>query len=277
MAPYIIFSDLDGTLLHPKTYSFEEALPALRLLKEKHIPLVLCSSKTRAEIEVYRRHIETVHPFIVENGGGIYIPQGYFSFPVEEPIREGFHVLELGTPYADIRKAFIRLRNELGISVKGFGDMTAQEVASLTGLTIEQAVFALQREYGEPFIFADHPDERFLQAIEASGLHWTQGRLFHVMGNHHKGMAVNKLKALFEREYGSIITIGLGDGLNDFPFLFLVDHPVFIRNNRAIIDPPVTIPNLYYTNENGPRGWNEAILQLLQNTSQGNPSVQGMS
>ena len=76
----IIITDLDGTLLHHRTYSFEEAKPALDLVRRQGIPLVICSSKTRAEIEVYRKRLDNNHPFISENGGGIYIPAGYFPF-----------------------------------------------------------------------------------------------------------------------------------------------------------------------------------------------------
>jgi len=72
MAKIIVFTDLDGTLLHPKTYSFDAAMPALKLIKEKDIPLILCSSKTRAEIEVYRKKLDNQHPFVSENGGGIF-------------------------------------------------------------------------------------------------------------------------------------------------------------------------------------------------------------
>jgi len=72
MAKTIIFTDLDGTLLHPQTYSFDAAMPALKLIKEKDIPLILCSSKTRAEIEVYRKKLDNQHPFVSENGGGIF-------------------------------------------------------------------------------------------------------------------------------------------------------------------------------------------------------------
>lgn len=79
MARIIIITDLDGTLLHPKTYSFEKAMPALRLIKEMGIPLVFCSSKTRTEVEVWRQRLENSHPFISENGGGIFIPDGYFK------------------------------------------------------------------------------------------------------------------------------------------------------------------------------------------------------
>lgn len=52
-APLIILPDLDGTLLDPRhAYSFQEALPALKAINHRHIPLILCSSKTRAEIEL---------------------------------------------------------------------------------------------------------------------------------------------------------------------------------------------------------------------------------
>ncbi len=37
---FIVFSDLDGTILDHKTYSFDEALEGIRLLKERGVPLV---------------------------------------------------------------------------------------------------------------------------------------------------------------------------------------------------------------------------------------------
>jgi HAD superfamily hydrolase (TIGR01484 family) len=83
MKKLIIFTDLDGTLLDYSTYSFEPALPALQLLKERDIPFIICSSKTKKEIEYYRKKIGNNHPFISENGGGIFIPKGYFMFEVQ--------------------------------------------------------------------------------------------------------------------------------------------------------------------------------------------------
>ena len=79
MTTIIIITDLDGTLLHPVSYSFEDAIPALEEVHKANIPVILCSSKTKAEIEVYRRRINNRDPFISENGGGIFIPKGYFT------------------------------------------------------------------------------------------------------------------------------------------------------------------------------------------------------
>jgi len=183
----IIVTDLDGSLLHPRTYSFEEARPALELIRQREIPLVLCSSKTRKEIEVYRRRLDNGHPFISENGGGIYLPKGYFPFHVSGDQREGYEVISLGSSYGEIRTRFVSMRDRLGIVVRGFGDMSTEEVAALTGLTIEEAHLAKQREYEEPFVFPGAPEDRFLREIEGEGLRWTQGRFFHIMGTTIRG------------------------------------------------------------------------------------------
>ncbi len=262
----VIFSDLDGTLLDPDTYSFDSALPALRQVREKGIPVVFVSSKTRSEVEVWRRRLQNEHPFVVENGGGIYIPKEYFPFEIPRSAAQGeFRMISLGTSYGIIRKQFIELRERSGINVRGFGDMSVDEVAALTGLTTVEAGLAKSRDFTEPFVFPKDPDARFLQAVEAEKLRWTQGRFFHVMGNHHKGRAVDRLRALYERKYNSaVFTIGIGDSLNDLPFLLAVDQPVLIRKRTGEYDARIDIPGLVRTRVAGAAGWSEAVVELLK-------------
>jgi len=259
----IIISDLDGTLLDAAAYSFDAALPALNLLRARDIPLILCSSKTRAEMEAIRRQLRNEHPFVTENGGGIFIPKEYFSFPVEAAESCGYRLIALGTPYAEIRRHFVRLREELGIRVRGFADMTVDEVAELTGLSRDAALLARQRDFDEPFVFDGAPDERFLQAIEASGLSWTQGRIFHIMGRHDKGRAVTLLKSLYAKKLGHVESIGLGDSLNDLQMLQAVDRPVLVMQADGSHDARIAVANLLKTKLPGPSGWNETVLQLL--------------
>lgn len=263
MQKTIIFSDLDGTLLDATRYSFNDAIPALNQVQARAIPLILCSSKTRAEIEAYRLRLHNDHPFISENGGGIFIPQGYFSAPLEAATIDGYQLITLGLPYAEIRSRFVTLTEQLGAQVRGFADMTAEEVAELTGLSYDEACLAKQRDFDEPFIFDGEPDKSFLQTIEGAGLRWTQGRIFHIMGKHDKGLAVKILKTLYQQEYGKISSIGLGDGLNDLPLLQAVDLPVLIRHEDGNFDSRIAMAGLVKTQRPGPQGWNEAVLQLL--------------
>jgi len=132
----VIFTDLDGTLLDHETYSFSAAVPALEILNEKGIPLVFCSSKTRAEIEYWRDKLGNRHPFISENGGGIFIPLSYLAeddvraaVPKAKIVHE-YHVLVLGTTYRVLRGALRDLRVS-GFDIKGFGDMSAPEQSPL--------------------------------------------------------------------------------------------------------------------------------------------------
>jgi mannosyl-3-phosphoglycerate phosphatase family protein len=259
----IIFTDLDASLLDAKTYSFTEALPALTLIRERGIPLVLCSSKTRPELELYRKRLQNKDPFVAENGGAVFIPSGYFrvtgSMPHEEYIIRAF-----GTSYEELRKELVLLRESMHIPVRGFGDMAVEEIAALTGLPKEEAALARAREFSEPFVFERGMDERFLKAIEDRGLHWTQGKLYTLMGDQDKGGAIRLLKRWYESERGTLITIGLGDGLNDLALLKEMDHPVLIQREDGSYDPRIEVPRLIKARGIGPAGWNRALLELLK-------------
>lgn len=280
----IIFSDLDGTLLDAADYSFAAAKPALDLIRARGIPLVLCSSKTRAEIEEYRRKLNNGHPFIAENGGGVFIPRGYFPaardflelFGVET--LDGYDLVRLGTPYAGIRRRFDALRAKTGARVRGFGDMSDEEVAGLTGLSPEEAALARRRDFDEAFVFDGQTDASFLEAIAADGLHWTQGQYFHILGDHDKGRAVELLESLYRRERGTVATsIGLGDSFNDLPMLQAVDHAVLVRKADGSFDTRVELPGLVRTQQPGPLGWNDAVLQLLATPLQQKADAQALA
>ena len=276
MGKPVIFTDLDGTLLDPTTYGSEAAGEALRAIEARDIPLIFVSSKTRAEIEVYRNTLHNHHPFVTENGGGLFIPSEYFAEPAGTSIG-AYQLITLGSPHELIREKFIELRERTGASVRGFSDMSADEIATLTGLTVEAARLAKQREFEEPFVFDGNPDPAFLKAIEDAGLRWTQGRIFHIMGRHHKGAAIQTLKRLYEQKFDAITTIGLGDSLNDLSMLMKVDCPVLIRHDDGSFDERIDLPNLIRSTLPGPTGWNATILQLLEHETIASSPVANIS
>ncbi|MBS3917894.1 MAG: mannosyl-3-phosphoglycerate phosphatase [Deltaproteobacteria bacterium] len=263
----IIFTDLDGTLLDKETYSFEPARPALQMIKQKGIPLVLSSSKTRTEIELYRKELENAHPFVSENGGAVFVPKGYlsFSFPYDRVLGEYF-VLELGTFYPIILEILDSIKKETGIPIKGFSDLTEEELSSISGLSLGEAEFAKKREYDEPFIIegGEREIETVRRKIEEKGMNYVWGgRFHHILGKNDKGKAVEILKELYENEFFSISTVGIGDSLNDIPMLLAVDHPIFLKEKEGI-SPEIPSKNLICFEGTGPQAWNEAILNILR-------------
>lgn len=273
MKRVVVFTDLDGTLLDHFTYSFDAALPALYLLKEKDVPLVICSSKTRREIEYYRKKLDNHHPFISENGGGIFIPKGHFTFEVQgsgfsAAEENNYEVIRLGAAYPDLRKAIEELRTE-GFPVKGFGDMTAGEVAALARMSLDEAKMAKERDFDEPFIFAGaiHELPLLLDAMRAKGFTHTQGRFYHLMGGSDKGRALSILAELYRKKLGDILTVALGDSPNDLPMLERADHPVIVQKADGGYDPRIDVPNLIRAEGIGPEGWNRAMMKLISESA----------
>ena len=262
----VIITDLDGSLLHPSTYSFEGAVPTLNIIKDKGIPLILSSSKTRAEVGLYRKRLGNSHPFVSENGGGIFIPVDYFPFHIEGETKEGYIIITLGSPYNEVRKVFSEIKVETGVKATGFGDMTIEEVAELTGITIEEAALAKEREFDEPFIIdgTEKDKEYFCKGIDEKGFYRTEGRFLHILGNHDKGRAARILIGYYKRLFGKVTTVGIGDSLNDVPLLREVDLPVLMPKGDGKYEPAADFTNLIRAGKPGSDGWNDAVAEILR-------------
>jgi mannosyl-3-phosphoglycerate phosphatase len=270
----IFFSDLDGTLLDHDSYSWAAAEEALAEIERRRLPLVLVSSKTRAEMEVLRRKLGNGHPFVSENGGGIFFPRGYFPMKVEGAVSVSHQYLcvALARPYAEILAALEEITEETGASVVGFRQMSAREVAQNTGLTPRQADLARQREFDEPFFFTGSAQEqaRFLAAARERGLTITRGgRFWHAFAGSDKGRAVERLMKLYRealRGSGRVRSVALGDSANDLPMLKAANVAVVIPKPGGAHDETLTdaLPRAIRAPAPGPEGWNEAVLELLR-------------
>jgi mannosyl-3-phosphoglycerate phosphatase len=262
----VIFTDLDGTLLDLETYHYDKALPSIRYLLKRGIPIVFCSAKTRAEQEVYRQELDIPDPFIVENGGAIFISQGYFPFDVSyHKAEDGYQVIELGIPYREIRRVLEQIRVDAKLDFKGFGDMSAQEVAEETGLDIEAARRAKAREYDETLKLEGTPEEidRVLSAVKEAGLNYTSGgRYYDVTGPNDKGEATKILVDLFRKKLGPVETVGIGDSPNDLPMLSVVDIPVLVQKPGGVWEEIAGIPHVRRVEGVGPEGWARATEEI---------------
>jgi len=269
MRQFLIFTDLDGTLMDHDTYEFQEAETALGVLRRQSIPVIICSSKTRAEIELCRRRMGLKAPFIVENGAAIFIPRDMLNLRGESFVPRGdYHVLELGAPYAVLCNTLEAIKNTERFRMTGFSEMTVQEIGELTGLPVEEARLAAMREYSEPFVFSDTAErlQRFERLVEQRGLQMTKGgRFYHLTGQNDKGKAVQVLKKLYAQTYPrtKLCAVGLGDSANDIPMLKKVDMPVVIRKKTGQWEDLQGIGPVVQSAKPGPKGWAEEVLRIV--------------
>jgi len=264
----IIFSDLDGTLLDHETYSWKEARPALERCAAEQVPVILVSSKTRAEMDRLRRKMGIEAPFVSENGGGIFFPRGLKQrVPPEAEECDGLWRWKLGADYATITKVFEELRPELPFPVKGFHEMNPLEISRITGLDTFESMLASDREFDEPFLaeFRAPSDGTLLeQAVARRGMNLSRGgRFFHLFRHNGKEDAVEKLINWYRTDCAEIVTAALGDSPNDFAMLDRVDHPVLVKSGNSFPELHRRIKRLETTSTAGPRGWNTTVIDLL--------------
>lgn len=275
----IVFTDLDGSLLDHHDYDYSAALPAINQLTQCKVPWVLTTSKTAAEVIELRAELENTYPFIVENGAGIFWPSGsldaqilYNSQALQKPViqkwTQDFHYMSLSPVLMpEILQLAQTYKQQMNLSFVGFSEMSAKQVADCTGLTFEKAIKAKQREFSEPLLWLDS-EENLIKLADAMALHGLQlikgGRFVHLMGQSNKGLALKVLADYYHQAWQEPVeTMALGDGNNDIPLLEASDYPVIIRSpvNQA---PMVKHNKVFITQENGPVGWNRAVLDWLE-------------
>src|SRR5438132_7140469 len=96
----VVVSDIDGDLLESGTHSRADERAALDFLAARGIPLVINSSRTRAEIERLQQTLQMHTPFISENGSALFLPRGSVPFaPEGARPAVGGEVIEFGKRY----------------------------------------------------------------------------------------------------------------------------------------------------------------------------------
>lgn len=248
------FTDLDGTLLDHDSYDWRPAEPALRALAERSIPVIAITSKTRAEWQALREEIPYLAPLAGCENGAVIVDDR------QSPTQSQ----SLGRPLVELVRVFERVRDDLNVPALGFHEASAQSIADWTGLSLEQARLAGQREGALPVYWPEHfpGREAFKEAIAAEGIALLEGgRFLHLANGADKGTALNHLLSRLGSA-GTVRAVALGDGGNDDAMLAAAD--LAVRIPAAHGNPrPETVVDVIQAPEPGPAGWNRAMLDLL--------------
>lgn len=267
MARLLISTDLDGTLLDHHTYSPAPADRLFAILDKLDIPWVLNTSKTFAELVSLRQALGNSHPFVVENGCAIYVPQtSDIARDLKLPTFGDYRVKRLGVERQTLLDALNKLQTQF--EFKGFSDMSVDEVIDLTGLKLSDAKSAMERQFTEPLLWKDSEIAltAFTQLLDQQGLKVVRGgRFVHLMGKSDKAQAQQWLAQQYQALWKEPVEVmALGDGENDSAMISAALLPVQIRSpshDFPTLDPKV---HAYQTQGVGPAGWYEAVSQVLK-------------
>jgi len=265
---YIIFTDLDGTLLEHDTYSYSDAEPALEIIRQNKIPLILTSSKTSVEMAGFQKEMGIEeYPFIVENGSAIYTSINFFPDSIKGEIFQSYTRFCLGITYSEIKNILTEISNDYDYLIKGFHNSGKQEIINRTKLSEQAVELAMNREFSVPLFYDEKAEQILLKEIQKYNLRILYGgRFMHLLGKTDKGKALDFVQNEYAKKRNSnrITTIAIGDTLNDVAMLEKADTKILVKRYNGEYDNRVKIENLTYSPYIGPKGWNESILKAIK-------------
>jgi mannosyl-3-phosphoglycerate phosphatase len=266
----VVVTDIDASLLQPGSRALPDENAALAFLAEHGIPLVINSSRSRAEIERLQQTLPMVAPFISEHGSALFLPHGFFPFvPARARQAVGGHVIEFGRRYYEVADALRLVCSDLNVEAVSLSELSIEEAARELGVSIVEAQLVKLREYTELVRIVDESDKtmsRLLKALRRQGLRGCRrGRHYLVSATPDRAESLRTLKALWTRAWGEHVMVGLGDSEDDVAWLQSVDIPIYVENGRSAIPASVLrkLPTVRVTERPGRRGWSEAIFEWV--------------
>lgn len=247
----LVFTDLDGTLLDHDTYEPGDAAETLKQLLNAGASVFFCSAKTLSEQKALARHLDVEVGYITENGAEAVLSS--FDMPHR-----------FGVGYDQIRETAAAAAAQLGLELRGYGDMTVQEVAAATNMPLDQASRAKERCCTETLVgLSDDNAARLARTLADSGLHLQRGaRFWSIQGDHDKGRAVQWVIAEMRQRGVGGDSFGIGDGPNDVEMLVAVDHPILVKRPDSTW-AELGIPGVLRIDAVGPDGWVKAAQYVM--------------
>ena len=254
----IIFTDLDGSLLHRDNIKFNEIKEYIKSLIDEGIIIIPNTSKTETEIEEFIKELGAELPFISENGSSI----------------NGLNLINNNFPKKIIlsrdKQELIKIFNskvpkELKIKCKFIFEMDTKQQTNILGLQDKNLKNALKRKYTIPFIFEGDKIEKnkLLKILISHSLTMQEGgRVLNLGDNTDKVKSMNRVLKIYKKVEKKIKVIAVGDNFNDLDMLRNCDIPCLVFNDQFKQDQ-INIDNLIISNKPSPEGWADVIKTAL--------------
>lgn len=254
----LIFTDLDGSLLHRDTFKFDEIKDYLKQLISKGIFIIPNTSKTEKEILEFNNELGSSLPYISENGSAINgldllnsnLPKELILSREKDSL---IKIFEKSVP--------VNLQNKC----KWLSEMDKKKQSLIFGLEDDKLKMALDRKYTIPFLFEGNKSERneLSKIVKNKGLALQEGgRVINLTDKVNKAKALQVFVRFFKKNNKNVKTIAVGDNYNDLDMLKTSEFPCLVFNDKFTLDE-IPIKNLITTNKPSPEGWADVIKKAL--------------
>ena len=270
MKRYLIFTDLDGTLLNHENYSFGNNMKIISTIIRNKNEIVFNTSKTFRECKKLLKELKLLNmPFSAENGAVLYFPKIRFNKIKNSSSFDIYWKLRIAKLSSKNWYQFLKQKQ------KKYNFLIAQDLSSkiLKKYTnLDDTSKMLNREASQIILWEDSLVnlKKFKNELksEKQGVLIQGSRFMQVSSVCNKRIAKKLISHAYDYQfYGTYSknTIALGDSKNDIDMLNSAIYPCLINN------PSGSFPKLRSNKKNilksskfAPDGWSQVLYKLNQ-------------
>ena len=268
MKRYLIFTDLDGTLLDHNNYSFGNNKKMISTIINNKNEIIFNTSKTFSECKKLLKELKLSNmPFSTENGAVLYFPKIKFNKIKNSSSFEKYWKVRIAKLSSKAWHLFLKQKQ------KKYNFLIAQDLSSkiLKKYTnLDGTSKMLNREASQIILWEDSLVnlKKFKNALksEKQGVLIQGSRFIQVSSVCNKRIAKKLISHAYDYQfYGTYSknTIALGDSKNDIDMLNSASYPCLIKNRSGYF-PKLRSnkKNIIKSSKFAPDGWSQVLYKL---------------
>lgn len=257
----VVNADIFGN----KTDDLEKIALSLIPIKEAEIPILLYSKRTYEEMIWLCGELAIHHPFIVENGGALYVPNNYYKLDLKDFASAKEHqLMTFGATLSTIENITYKLSKITGVNLEN-DIQSPLDLADYWDIDLVDAERIMQRGFSQMIIKTKEISEltdMFKHLITQQGLQIIDTPKAYFIGKFSTIEPIDYWIKYLKAQYDDLQVFIMSNVAEDKPILELGDEAFLLKNNEEW--PAVMLENLNLINGSVATGIKQVVQSVMK-------------
>lgn len=241
----VINADIFGN----HTDDLEKIALTLIPVKEANIPILLYSRRTYEEMIWLCGELAIHHPFVVENGGALYVPNNYYKLDLKDfTVGDEYHQMTFGSTRSTIENITAKLAKVTGVNLDN-DIQSPLDLADYWDIELFEAERIMSRGFSQMITKTEEVStltDLFKQLISQQGLQIIDSDEAYYIGNFSLTEPIRYWIEYLKSQYDDLQVFTLSNVADDEAILALGDEAFLLKNQEEW--QPILLDNLNLIN-----------------------------
>lgn len=241
----VINADIFGN----HTDDLEKIALTLIPVKEANIPILLYSRRTYEEMIWLCGELAIHHPFVVENGGALYVPNNYYKLDLKDfTVGDEYHQMTFGSTRSTIENITAKLAKVTGVNLDN-DIQSPLDLADYWDIELFEAERIMSRGFSQMITKTEEVStltNLFKQLISQQGLQIIDSDEAYYIGNFSLTEPIRYWIEYLKSQYDDLQVFTLSNVADDEAILALGDEAFLLKNQEEW--QPILLDNLNLIN-----------------------------